>query len=110
MDHQIVAQPITAWQDSVWLALLMPVLGSLICAFFSRALGRAGTVGVACSAIFLAFLASCVAAHEAPQQFATAPFEWVWISVPGFFASFSALTDGLTGVMLLVVTLSLIHI
>ena len=96
--------PTSAWPNASWFALLPPLVGTVLCGFFARSLGKAGTVVVACGAVLAAFVASCAVAWQAPAGPLSAPFQWSWVDLPGFHASFSALADGLTGVMLLVVT------
>ena len=95
--------------DTVWWVLLFPVLGALGCALHSKELGRRGTGMLACLSILGAF---AVAVYELTQY--TTPRDtlaWTWLSLPlsggpeGLqVVPFGAYVDGLTVVMLTMIT------
>ena len=96
--------------DSIWWVLLLPILGSILCAFQSKELGRTGTGSVACLSILGAFAVSLyhLVNYSFPHQYVA----WTWLRLPlerGFqFDTLQfdvgAYVDGLTVVMLAVVT------
>ncbi|MGE0490884.1 MAG: NADH-quinone oxidoreductase subunit L [Vulcanimicrobiota bacterium] len=102
--------------DAIWLILLLPLLGALLCGSLSRSLGRVGVGLVACVAVGGAFL---VAASNALNLWwsgnpaATEVVAWNWMSVPTSLfdgrmrmmsVDFGAYIDPLSSVMLCVIT------
>lgn len=95
-------------KDPIWLVLLLPILGALICSFSSKQIGKVGTAAVGCLSILSAFLVTI------SQLFSyTVPYDsvaWTWMRLPwsspsGFLEiPFGAYVDGLTLAMLSVVT------
>jgi NADH-quinone oxidoreductase subunit L len=102
--------------DSIWLVLLFPLLGALICATQSRELGRTATSYTACGAILLAFLAAFQRFLHYTTPTETVAWKWLDLSfpvssvgvspdqVPTIPIEFGALVDPLSLTMLCVVT------
>ena len=92
--------------DLIWLLPTFPLLGFLILALSEGRLAKhiagwvgAGSVGLSfavAALVAIAFLQSGLESHSVPL--------WTWISVAGFEPGFSLYLDGLSLVMMLVIT------
>ena len=91
--------------DSIWLVLLLPLAGSLICATHYRALGKTGTGLAACLAILGAFLAASEAAFRVSIQGGYINSLGPWLQIPGISGlDLAALVDPLSSTMLTMIT------
>lgn len=95
--------------DTIWLILLLPILGALGCAFNSQELGRRGTGLLASFSILGAFLVS--SRHLLDSLTARDSVFWNWLSLPVEKAPggmldipFGACVDGLSLTMLTMIT------
>ena len=93
--------------DPIWLVLLLPLLGALVCGTHAGMLGRAGTATVATSAIGGAFLAALYryAGYQEPVD----SIAWTWLAVAlpdgqPLTIPFGAYVDSLCLTMLCTVT------
>ena len=89
--------------------IAFPLLGVLINLFLGRFIGRKGVVWVACSAMFLAFVAAVsnvyiLLTKTSPETREVVDYLFTWISVGEVQSSVSLLMDPLSMVMCLVIT------
>jgi NADH-quinone oxidoreductase subunit L len=104
--------------QTLWLIIAIPLLGAFICGVFGRALGRANTNLIACSAVAGSFVLSVLAfwavndrATTLISPFSRDPIRYAlghdfgtWFAVGSFRVNFGLAVDHLSGVMILVVT------
>ncbi len=95
-------------KDPIWLVLLLPILGALICGFSSKQIGKVGTSVVGCLSILSAFVVTLTKVFSYTIPYDTVAWTWLrlpWNSPTGFLEiPFGAYVDGLTLAMLTVVT------
>jgi len=93
--------------DPIWLVLLLPLLGALVCGTHSGMLGRNGTATVATSAIGGAFLAALYRFAGYQQPVDSVAWTWLSVALPDgtpFSIPFGAYVDSLCLTMLCTVT------
>ena len=95
------------------LVLALPLAGCLIAGLFGRRIGHRAAEIISCTCVLLAALLAGILFHRVGFQgedMKIALFDW--ISVSGFSATWSLRLDGLTSVMLVVVTWvsALVHV
>lgn len=92
--------------------VFLPLAGAIIAGFFGRALGPRGSEVVTSSFLVLSALLSCIAFAQGSGGSAQIISVLPWIESGSFVVDWSLRIDGLTRVMLVVVTLvsSVVHI
>src|SRR5581483_4955871 len=102
---------------SLWLIILLPLIGAFLCGVFGKLLGRQNTYLIACGSVFGSFLLSVMVFITLNEQHTTLinPFGeavryamahdyGVWFSAGSFRVDFGLFADHLSGSMLLVIT------
>jgi len=92
--------------DLIWLLPTFPLLGFLILVFSSGRLPKKLVAWVGAGSIGLSFICAALLASEflSSGQDSVSQSMWTWMSVGDFSAGFSFYVDGLTVVMMLVIT------
>jgi NADH-quinone oxidoreductase subunit L len=120
LEHVLMTAPAdtAAVASSLWMIIALPLLGAAICGIFGRALGRANTNFIACTAVAGSFLLSLIAlwTTSEPTTRALFPFSLnptsyalnhnfgTWFAAGAFRANFGLTVDHLSATMLLVIT------
>ena len=94
--------------ENLWLILLFPLLGALVCGLLGRRLSERTVGAIGCTAILLSFAVSLGAWLEllqlAPEDYPGTQVLFTWIEAGRFSAEFSLLFDPLSALMILIVT------
>jgi len=91
-------------QNLLLTVALAPLVGAVVAGFFGKTIGRRGAHGVTILGVFVSFVASCFVLTDviAGERFNATIYEWMVLG--GLKMEVGFLVDGLTAMMMVVVT------